>query len=159
MDFSEGLNLRKLEFPEPFKHDHPPVQELSDIDPGPSSQGEKFADWVYKNLGSWRFILAQSILVAVWVLLNATAYMKAWDPYPFIFMNLIFSLQSAYTASLILMSQNRQDRLKAHNDYLMNIRAEEESKAVLDNFAAQNRALEEIYRELLALKSKMEKAE
>ena len=159
MDFSEGLNLRKLEFPEPFEHDHPPVQELSDIDPGPSSQGEKFADWVYKNLGSWRFILAQSILVAVWVLLNATAYMQAWDPYPFIFMNLIFSLQSAYTASLILMSQNRQDRLKAHNDYLMNIRAEEESKAVLDNFAAQNRALEEIYRELLALKSKMENVE
>jgi len=159
MDFSEGLNLRKLEFPEPFEHDHPPVQELSDIDPGPSTQGEKFADWVYKNLGSWRFILAQSILVAVWVLLNATAYMKAWDPYPFIFMNLIFSLQSAYTASLILMSQNRQDRLKAHNDYLMNLRAEEESKAVLDNFAAQNRALEEMYRELLALKSKMEKAE
>lgn len=154
-----GLNLRKLEFPEPFKHDHPPVQELSDIGPGPSSQGEKFADWVYENLGSWRFILAQSILVAVWVLLNATAYMQAWDPYPFIFMNLIFSLQSAYTASLILMSQNRQDRLKAHNDYLMNIRAEEESKAVLDNFAAQNRALEEIYRELLALKSKMENVE
>jgi uncharacterized membrane protein len=62
----------------------------------------------------------QSILVTVWVILNATAYVRAWDPYPFIFMNLIFSLQSAYTASLILMSQNRQDRLKAHNDYLMN---------------------------------------
>ena len=48
---------------------------------------------------------------------------------------------------------------KAHNDYLMNLRAEEESKAVLGNFAAQNRALEEIYRELLALKSKTEKVE
>ena len=151
--------MRKLVFPDPFRHNHPPVRELSEIDPGPSTYGEKFADWVYENLGSWRFILAQSILVAVWVLLNATAYMQAWDPYPFIFMNLIFSLQSAYTASLILMSQNRQDRLKAHNDYLMNIRAEEESKAVLDNFAAQNRALEEIYRELLALKSKMENVE
>jgi len=54
------------------------------------------------------------------------------------------------------MSQNRQDRLKAHNDYLMNLRAEEESKAVLDNFAAQNRALEEIYEELSAIKSKIE---
>jgi uncharacterized membrane protein len=151
--------LRKLEFPDPFIHDHPPVRELSDIDPGPSSKGEKIADWVYRNLGSWRFILIQSILVAVWVVLNITAYLQVWDPYPFIFMNLIFSLQSAYTASLILMSQNRQDRLKAHNDYLINFRAEEESKAVLDNFAAQNKALEEIYRELLALKSKMEKPE
>jgi len=148
--------LRVLKFPDPFTHDHPPVRELSDIDPGPSSRGEKFADWVYKNLGSWRFILVQSILVAIWVLLNATAYMQVWDPYPFIFMNLIFSLQSAYTASLILMSQNRQDRLKAHNDYLMNLRSEEELKAVLDNFAAQNRALEEIYRELSALKCKMD---
>jgi len=148
--------LRVLKFPDPFAHDHPPVRELSDMDPGPSSRGEKFADWVYDNLGSWRFILAQSILVAIWLLLNATAYMKAWDPYPFIFMNLIFSLQSAYTASLILMSQNRQDRLKAHNDYLMNLRSEEELKAVLDNFAAQNKALEEIYYELSALKSKMD---
>jgi len=66
-------------------------------------------------------------------------------------------LQSAYTASLILMSQNRQDRLKSHNDYLMNLRAEEESKAVLDNFAAQNRALEEIYEELSAIRCKIEK--
>ncbi len=151
--------MRKLEFPDPFKHDHPPVRELSDIDPGPSSRGERFADWVYENLGSWRFILVQSILVAVWVILNATAYVRAWDPYPFIFMNLIFSLQSAYTASLILMSQNRQDRLKAHNDYLMNLRAEEESRAALDNFAAQNEALEEIYREVIAMKSKIEKAD
>jgi uncharacterized membrane protein len=73
------------------------------------------------------------------------------------FMNLIFSLQSACTASLILMSQNRQDRLKAHNDYLMNLRAEEELHAVLDNFAAQNKALEEIYQELFALRNKIEK--
>lgn len=148
--------MRKLVFPDPFRHNHPPVRELSEIDPGPSTYGEKFADWVYENLGSWKFILIQSILVAVWIILNASAYMRPWDPYPFIFMNLIFSLQSAYTASLILMSQNRQDRLKAHNDYLMNLRAEEESKAVLDNFAAQNRALQEIYEELSAIKSKIE---
>ena len=149
--------MRKLVFPDPFRHDHPPVRELAEMDPGPSTYGEKFADWVYKNLGSWKFILIQSILVAVWIILNASAYMRPWDPYPFIFMNLIFSLQSAYTASLILMSQNRQDRLKAHNDYLMNLRAEEEIKAVLDNFAAQNRALEEIYEELSAIRSKIEK--
>lgn len=138
-------------------HDHPPVRELSDLDPGPSTYGERFADWVYNNLGSWRFILVQSILVAVWVILNTTAYLRPWDPYPFIFMNLIFSLQSAYTASLILMSQNRQDRLKAHNDYIMNLRAENESKAALDNFAAQNKALEEIYHEILALRQEIER--
>ncbi|MCU0637892.1 MAG: DUF1003 domain-containing protein [Methanothrix sp.] len=109
------------------------------------------------NIGSWRFILIQSILVVVWVILNASAYFRPWDPYPFIFMNLIFSLQSAYTASLILMSQNRQDRLKAHNDYLMNLRAENETKALLDNFVAQNKALEQIYDEILAIKLEMKK--
>jgi uncharacterized membrane protein len=97
--------LKRLNFPKPFEHNHPPVRELSEIDTGPTTQGEKFADWVYKNVGSWRFILIQSILVVVWVILNTTAYIRSWD-YPFIFMNLIFSLQSAYTASLIMMSQN-----------------------------------------------------
>jgi uncharacterized membrane protein len=150
--------LKRLDFPKPFEHNHPPVRELSEIDTGPTTQGEKFADWVYKNIGSWRFILIQSILVVVWVILNATAYIRAWDPYPFIFMNLIFSLQAAYTASLIMMSQNRQDKLKAHNDYLMNLRAEEESRAVLENLAAQDKALQEIYRELLELRKETAKS-
>ena len=140
--------MKKLDFPKPFEHNHPPIRELSDIDTGPTNRGEKFADWVYKNIGSWRFILIQSILVVIWVIFNVTAYIRAWDPYPFIFMNLIFSLQSAYAASLILMSQNRQDKLKAHNDYLMNFWAEEESRAVLEHLAAQDKALEEIYQEL-----------
>jgi uncharacterized membrane protein len=150
--------LKKLNFPKPFEHNHPPVRELSEIDTGPTTLGEKFADWVYKNIGSWRFILIQSILVVVWVILNATAYIRAWDPYPFIFMNLIFSLQAAYTASLIMMSQNRQDKLKAHNDYLMNLRAEEESRAVLENLAAQDKALQVIYQELLELRKETAKS-
>jgi len=152
-----GLLLNKLDFPKPFEHSHPPVRELSETDTGPTTQGEKFADWVYKNVGSWGFILIQSVLVAIWVILNATAYIRAWDPYPFIFMNLIFSLQAAYTASLIMMSQNRQDKLKAHNDYLMNLRAEEESRAVLENLDAQDKALEKIYQELMELRKEIGK--
>jgi uncharacterized membrane protein len=152
-----GSSLKRLEFPKPFEHNHPPVRELRDIDPGPTTRGERIADWVYNNVGSWRFILIQSALVAAWVALNATAYIRHWDPYPFIFMNLIFSLQSAYTASLILMSQNRQDRLKAHNDYLTNLRAEVESRAVLDNLAAQDKALQEIYQEIIALRGELDR--
>jgi uncharacterized membrane protein len=64
--------LKKLNFPKPFEHNHAPVREPSEIDAGPTTRGEKFADWVYKNIGSWRFILIQSILVVVWVILNAT---------------------------------------------------------------------------------------
>ena len=149
--------MKKLNFPDPFLHNHPPIRELSEMNIGPTTRGERFADWVYNNIGSWRFILIQSILVAAWIMLNATAYIRAWDPYPFIFMNLIFSLQSAYTASLIMMSQNRQDRLKAHNDFLLDFKTEEESKAVLEMLAAQNNALEEIYQELLELKEETAK--
>jgi len=149
--------LKKLDFPEPFQHNHPPVRELSDIDTGPASRGERVADWVYNNVGSWRFILIQSALVAAWIILNVAGYIRPWDPYPFIFMNLIFSLQSAYTASLILMSQNRQDRLKAHNDYLTSFQAEVESRAVLDNLAAQDKALQEIYQEILAIRSGLDR--
>lgn len=150
--------MKRVDFPEPFEHDHPPVRELSEIDTDPTTRGEKIADWVYKNVGSWRFVLIQSILVVVWVILNATAYIRAWDPYPFIFMNLIFSLQSAYTASLIMMSQNRQDKLKAHDDYLMNLRAEEETRAVLDHLAAQDKAFEEIYQLLLEIRKEKAKS-
>lgn len=149
--------MKKLDFPRPYEHNHPPVQELSDIDPGPTTRGERIADWVYRNVGSWRFILIQSTLVAAWILLNIGAYIRHWDPYPFIFMNLIFSLQSAYTASLILMSQNRQDRLKAHNDYLTSLQAETESRAVLDNLAAQDRALQEIYQEILVIRCELDR--
>ncbi|HOT07931.1 MAG TPA: DUF1003 domain-containing protein [Methanotrichaceae archaeon] len=144
--------MKQLRFPDPFRHDHPPVRELADMDPGPTTRGERFADWVYDNVGSWRFILVQSALVAIWIILNVSSKVRPWDPYPFIFMNLIFSLQSAYTASVILMSQNRQDRLTAHNDFLTNFRSEEESRAVLEHLAAQDRALEEIYQELLDIK-------
>jgi hypothetical protein len=46
-EYAEGFILKKLVFPDPFKNDHPPVREICDIDPGPSSRGERFADWVY----------------------------------------------------------------------------------------------------------------
>jgi len=75
-------------------------------------------------------------------------------PKPFILMNLALSTQAAYTAPMIMMSQNRQamrDRLEAHNDYLINQKAEEEIRALIDHLAAQDRALEEIYRHLQQL--------
>ena len=83
-----------------------------------------------------------------------TAFAKHWDPYPFILMNLLLSTQAAYTAPMIMMSQNRQadkDRLDAHNDYLVNQKAEEEIKTVLAHLDAQNQALTELHRMLLEL--------
>jgi uncharacterized membrane protein len=73
--------------------------------------------------GSWRFIIIQTGIVAVWIALNLVAVIYRWDPYPFILLNLLFSTQAAYAAPLILLSQNRQadtDPVKAEHDYRVN---------------------------------------
>ena len=93
------------------------------------SFGGRIADAVASGMGSWRFIIIQSIIVAVWMVLNVVGYVAHWDAYPFILLNLLFSTQAAYAAPIIMMSQNRaadRDRVQAQNDYDTNIRAKEE---------------------------------
>ena len=89
--------------------------------------GQKCADAVAAMVGSWRFIVLQSVLIAGWIVGNAINGPSAWDPYPFILLNLLLSFQAAYTAPVIMMSQNRQseiDRRNADNDYHVNLKAE-----------------------------------
>jgi uncharacterized membrane protein len=89
--------------------------------------GQKIADTVAATMGSWRFIIIQSIILLFWIALNVTAFVQQWDPYPFILLNLALSFQAAYAAPFIMMSQNRQqdiDRKKAEDDFQVNIKAE-----------------------------------
>lgn len=100
-------------------------------------------------VGSWKFIIIQSIFLLCWAVLNVTAYVYHWDPYPFILMNLFLSLQAAYTAPILMMSQNRmaeKDRIEAHNDYQVNQKTEVEVRVILDHLTAQNDALTEMLR-------------
>ncbi len=93
------------------------------------SFGSRIADKVATGMGSWRFIIIQTIIVAVWMVLNFAAFIYHWDPYPFILLNLLFSTQAAYAAPIIMMAQNRQnerDRLNAEADYKTNIDAKKE---------------------------------
>lgn len=95
--------------------------------------GDKVADWIANGMGSWSFLIWQTIIVAIWMVLNTIAFMNHWDPYPFILLNLLFSTQAAYAAPLILMSQNRQtarDRIQAEEDYICNIEAKQEIEAL-----------------------------
>src|SRR6266705_1313324 len=81
--------------------------------------GAKLADGVAEIVGSWRFIIIQSVLLGIWITLNMIAFVNNWDPYPFILLNLVLSFQAAYAAPIIMMSQNRQaakDRLMAEQD-------------------------------------------
>ena len=87
--------------------------------------GQRIADMIAATMGSWTFIIIQSIVLLIWIILNITAYVEKWDPYPFILLNLSF--QAAYAAPFIMMSQNRQqdiDRQAAEHDYQVNVKAE-----------------------------------
>jgi uncharacterized membrane protein len=97
--------------------------------PGPRSLtlGQRVADRVATTMGSWTFIMVQSVILLIWIILNVAAYIEHWDPYPFILLNLALSFQAAYAAPFIMMSQNRQqeiDRQAANDDYQINIKAE-----------------------------------
>ena len=96
--------------------------------------GEKLADQVAKRMGSWKFIITQTIFIILWIVLNLVAYIKHWDPYPFILLNLLFSTQAAYAAPIIMMSQNRQsqrDREHAEADYQVNIKSKKEIESII----------------------------
>jgi uncharacterized membrane protein len=89
--------------------------------------GQRIADTVAATMGSWKFIIIQSVILLAWIVLNITAYIEHWDPYPFILLNLALSFQAAYAAPFIMMSQNRQqdiDRMAAKTDYQINVKAE-----------------------------------
>ena len=93
----------------------------------PMSLGQRVADRVAATVGSWRFIIGQSLLIVLWMGYNVARGEGGWDPYPFILLNLVLSFQAAYTAPAIMMSQNRQaevDRAQAGNDYEINVKAE-----------------------------------
>jgi len=145
---------KKLHFPSPFKHLHPPVQNVNKLYEEQLTASQRTADWVVNTMGSWKFIIIQSVILTGWIILNVIAWMQHWDPYPFILMNLVLSMQAAYAAPIIMMSQNRQaakDRLEAHNDFLVNQKAEEEIRVIMEHLEAQNRAIAAIHQMLLAL--------
>ena len=94
-----------------------------------STVGQRIADGTAKFMGSWAFIIGQTVFVVIWMTLNCFALINHWDVYPFILLNLIFSTQAAYAAPIIMMSQNRQndrDRYQAKKDYQTNIDAKKE---------------------------------
>ncbi len=90
--------------------------------------GERVADGVAASVGSWPFIITQTVLLAVWIFANVVLIRdwlgaKPFDPYPFILLNLVLSFQAAYTGPVVMMSQNRQaakDRDEAEHDYEVN---------------------------------------
>jgi uncharacterized membrane protein len=131
-----------------FQHDHPPVLNVNQEADKNRSLGQRVADRVASIVGGWPFIITQSILLCIWIGLNVylTLHWKdvAFDPYPFILLNLALSFQAAYTGPIVMMSQNRQaekDRLAAQSDYDCNVKAEEEIRILMEHLVYQDERL------------------
>ena len=133
------------------QHDHPPVRDLNRETERRLTLADRIAMDFTRLVGSWVFVLAQLGLMAVWILLNALSLIKGWDPYPFQFLNFILTLEVAAWLSLVLMAFNRQadrDRLRSQHDYELNVKAEEELKALMNHLMHQDEILLQIVNRL-----------
>ncbi len=135
----EGIQIR---FPR-FKHEHPAIIDVNKVVDGQLTVGDRVADTVAATVGSWPFIITQSIILIAWIAANVilAIYHSAWDPYPFILLNLALSFQAAYAAPFVMMSQNRQatkDRLTAENDYLTDTKGEQEIRNIMEHLDHQD---------------------
>jgi len=118
---------------------HPISQQLHEK----RTAGERLADLIAHHIGSWRFLIIQTILVVIWIGLNVIALASRWDPYPFVLLNLLFSVQAAYTGPVLLLSQNRsarRDRMLADLDFTNNEKGEQLIEAVLSEVLPNSRA-------------------
>jgi uncharacterized membrane protein len=88
------------------RHQHPVNQIMVDQ----ATVGERVADKIASGIGSWRFIIIQTIIVVLWMTVNVVEFVKHFDPVPFLFLNFLFSIQAAYTGPVLLLAGNRQSQ-------------------------------------------------
>jgi uncharacterized membrane protein len=116
-------------------HSSTPIQVRIEEEKKPT-YAQKLADGVARFGGSWTFIISFGIFIAIWIIANAYLFLRfAFDPFPFILLNLILSCIAAIQAPIIMMSQNRQeekDRERAKQDYMINLKAELEIRLLHD---------------------------
>ena len=134
---SEDLHIKHLEelVKESIREEELLTLKLMEADTDSEiTSGENLADKVAVFGGSWRFILAFGVFILLWISLNISWLSKqSYDPYPFIFLNLILSCLAALQAPVIMMSQNRKedkDRRRARSDYMINLKAEMEIRGI-----------------------------
>ncbi len=133
------------------QHDHPPVRDLNREIERKLTFADRVADDFARLVGSWVFVLAQAGIMVLWVGLNALNLIHPWDRYPFLFLNFILTLEAAVWVSVVLMAINRladRDRLRAQHDYELNVKAEEELKALMNHLMHQDEILLQIVNRL-----------
>lgn len=135
------LQGMRIQFPK-FKHEqHTPIVNVNEVADDRLTIGQKIADAVAATVGSWPFIIIQSFVLLCWLIINTVAWIKHFDPFPYILLNLALSFQAAYAAPFVMMSQNRQatkDRLTAENDYKTDVKGEEEICHIMEHLDHQD---------------------
>src|SRR5439155_13786463 len=136
-----------------WRHEHPPIRNVNELMAAKMTVGQRIADRVAAMVGSWPFMIVQSLMLLAWMVVNVwlivmahshPGFLRAWDPYPFILLNLVLSFQAAYTGPVVMMSQNSQaekDRLVAQSDYEVNQKAETEIQVVMEHLAHQDQLI------------------
>lgn len=151
-------NFHHLRFPT-FKHEHPTIRNVNELADEQLTVGQKVADKVAANMGSWRFIIIQSCILAAWIILNSVQlFFQPFDRFPYILLNLALSFQAAFAAPFIMISQNRQaekDRLTAQNDYLTDVKGEQEITHILEHLDHQDTLIIKIIERLEAQHEEM----
>ena len=133
---------------------HMASRNVNEMEEEQMTLGQRVADRVADTIGSWPFIIIQTLILTVWIILNVTAWINRWDPYPFILLNLMLSFQAAYSGPVIMMSQNRQsdkDRLAAEIDHQVNTKAELEINNLVRRLDELELSVEENHGELKKL--------
>jgi uncharacterized membrane protein len=133
------------------QHDHPPVRDLNREVERRLTFYDRVADDFARLVGSWVFVLVQVGIMVLWIALNAIGLIRPWDRYPFAFLNFILSLEAAIWVSIVLMALNRiadRDRLRAQQDYELDVKSEEELKALMNHLMHQDEILLQIVNRL-----------
>lgn len=133
------------------QHDHPPVRDLNREVDRRLTFADRAADDFARLVGSWVFVLVQVGIMVVWIGLNALNLIHPWDRYPFLFLNFVLALEAALWVSLVLMALNRmadRDRLRAQHAYELDVKAEEELKALMNHLMHQDEILLQIVNRL-----------
>jgi uncharacterized membrane protein len=132
------------------EHQHP----VNIIHHDEATFGEQLADTIATGIGSWRFLIIQTFAVICWVTFNVIGLVNHWDPFPFILLNLLFSVQAAYTGPVLLLAGNRQaqkDRLTLEHASAEADKADEQNEQILKAIERNTEVTLEILRHVQSL--------
>jgi uncharacterized membrane protein len=133
------------------QHDHPPVRDLNREADRRTTAPQRIAEDFAQLVGSWTFVFMQLALTVAWLVLNVLERVNHWDPYPFLLLNLVMSVEAVLAASVVLMAAGRlmeRDRVRAQHQYEVDVKQEEEMRMLMHHMEVQDEVLLQVLHRL-----------